>query len=257
LFIQEKVDQLEFKTTEGRFMSTAIVLFSGGLDSTACVYWAIDRYERIILLSLLYGSKEDKVIERVNQSYSSLLSLEGKIISIPFLGEFSKFVGSKLSKEETEPPTFTEFSELEQKAITEETAKQVWVPGRNILFLSIAASFADSMKEPTDIIFGANLEEGETFPDNTKEFVDKMNESIILGCMNKVRIQAPFHDLSKIDIVNYLDKKEANLEFSSSCYNAKNWTNDGKPIHCGICESCLRRKRAFSNAKISDKTLYK
>ncbi|NPD87188.1 MAG: 7-cyano-7-deazaguanine synthase QueC [Asgard group archaeon] len=238
-------------------MSIAIVLFSGGLDSTACVYWSIDRYEKVILLSLLYWSKEDEVIEKANQKYRSLLSLEGKVIAIPFLGEFTKFAGSKLSKREKEPPSFSNFSELDQKAITNEAAKQVWVPGRNILLLSIAASFADSMKEPVDIIFGANLEEGETFPDNTKEFVDKMNESLTLGCMNKVRIQAPFHDLLKSDIVKYLEKKGANLEFSSSCYNVEDWTNDGKPIHCGKCESCLRRKRAFSNAEISDKTLYK
>ncbi|MCG3225512.1 MAG: 7-cyano-7-deazaguanine synthase QueC [Candidatus Heimdallarchaeota archaeon] len=238
-------------------MSIAIVLFSGGLDSTACVYWALDRYEKIILLSLLYGSKEDEVIERVNQKYSSLLSLEGKIITIPFLGEFAKSAGSKLSKGETEPPSLSNFSELDRKTITNETMKQVWVPGRNILLLSIAASFADSMKEPVDIIFGANLEEGETFPDNTKEFVDKMNEALTFGCMNKVRIQAPFHDLLKNNIVDYLEKIGANLEFSSSCYSVEDWSNDGKPIHCGKCESCLRRKRAFSNAEISDKTLYK
>ena len=238
-------------------MSTAIVLFSGGLDSTACVYWAIDRYENIILLSLLYGSKEDNVIERVNQKYSSLLSLEGKIISIPFLGEFAKLAGSKLFKEEKDPPSLSSISELDQKTITKDSAKQVWVPGRNILFLSIAASLADSMKESVDIIFGANLEEGETFPDNTKEFVDNMNESLALGCMNKVRIQAPFQDLLKTDIVKYLENKEANLEFSSSCYNIAGWTEDGRPIHCGKCESCLRRKRAFSNAEILDKTLYK
>ncbi len=238
-------------------MSIAIVLFSGGLDSTACAYWAEDRYEKVILLSLLYGSKEDEVIQRVNQKYCLLLKLEGKIVSIPFLGEFAELAGSKLSKQEARPPAFTSFSELNQEVITRETAKQVWVPGRNILFLSLAASFADSMNEPVDIIFGANIEEGETFPDNTKEFVDIMNQAIDLGCMNKVKIQAPFHDLTKKDIVKFLDNKSAVLEFSSSCYNVEDWTDDGKPIHCGKCESCLRRKRAFSNAEILDKTLYK
>jgi 7-cyano-7-deazaguanine synthase len=238
-------------------MSIAIVLFSGGLDSTACTYWAIDRYDKVILLSLLYGSKEDEVIERVNQKYCSLLNLEGKIIAIPFLGEFAKIAGSKLSQQESKPPSFKDFSELNNEIKISETAKQVWIPGRNILFLSLAASFADSKEEPVDIIFGANFEEGATFPDNTKEFIDKMNEAIGFGCMNKVRIQAPFHDLMKIDIVNYLENRNAILDFSSSCYNVADWTKDGKPIHCGECESCLRRKRAFSNAEILDKTLYK
>ena len=71
-------------------MTKAIVLFSGGLDSVACLYWALQNYEDIILMSFLYGSKEDEVIEKTNKKFASLLSIESKIISVPFLGDFAQ-----------------------------------------------------------------------------------------------------------------------------------------------------------------------
>ena len=239
-----------------KIMSTAIVLFSGGIDSTACFYWAKERYDKIILLSFTYGSKEDEVITNTNGKFSSFFDVECKIISLPFLKEFSEKTGSSLSSSQDAPPTFDSFNQLEDKDMTTKTAKEVWVPGRNILFLSIASSFADSFEESVDIIFGANKEEGETFPDNTLEFVDKMNETIVLGCLNEVRIIAPFHDYDKKAIITYLDSIKAQIQLSSSCYNVKKWTEDNLPIHCGKCESCLRRKRAFKHAKIEDPTVY-
>jgi len=237
-------------------MSTAIVLFSGGIDSTACFYWAREKYDKIILLSFTYGSKEDEVIKSVNHKFSSLLSVEQKIISLPFLREFSEKIGSRLASSQETPPVFNSFEQLDDKNTVTKTTKDVWVPGRNILFLSIASSFADSFEEPVDIIFGANKEEGETFPDNTLEFVNRMNESIALGCLNKIQIIAPFHDYDKKAIVIYLDSIDAKTEFSSSCYNVQNWSENNQPIHCGKCESCLRRIRAFKLAKIEDPTSY-
>jgi len=237
-------------------MNTAIVLFSGGIDSTACFYWAKEKYDKIILLSFTYGSKEDEVIANLNNKFSSLFEVKQKIISLPFLQEFSERVGSRLTATLDTPPILDDFNQLDDKNITEETAKEVWVPGRNILFLSIASSFADSFEEPVDIIFGANREEGETFPDNTLEFVNRMNDSTALGCLNEIKIIAPFHDYDKKAIVSYLNSIEAKIEFSSSCYNVQKWSENNQPIHCGKCESCLRRKRAFELAEVEDPTKY-
>ncbi|MHA1115917.1 MAG: 7-cyano-7-deazaguanine synthase [Candidatus Heimdallarchaeaceae archaeon] len=237
-------------------MKKAIVLFSGGLDSTACLYWALEKYDSVSLLSFLYGSKEDEVIERTNKTFADFFSIESKIISLPFLKEFTAKAGSNLSQSVEELPEFKEFEKLDDKDITIDSAKKVWVPGRNLLFLSIAASAADSEKNTVDIIFGANIEEGETFPDNTKDFVERMNAAMRLGCMNEVKVISPFIASDKKDIVLFLNEKSAKYEFSSSCYRLTGWTKDRRPIHCGKCESCLRRKRAFSNANIEDKTLY-
>ncbi len=237
-------------------MKTAIVLFSGGLDSTACLYWALEKYEKIILLSFLYESKEDTTITKINKRFSSFLGIESEIIELPFLGNFAQKSGSSLSQLGKNPPKINKIEELDSEELTKHSAKAVWVPGRNILFISIAASFADSFDAPVDILFGANEEEGNTFPDNTLEFVNRMNDAIKLGCMNKIKVVAPFHDYQKKDIVEYLDEKEAKIEFSSSCYQVKQWSDEGYPIHCGSCESCQRRKRAFKIAKKTDPTKY-
>ncbi len=237
-------------------ITTAIVLFSGGIDSTACLYWAKQKYSNIILLSFIYNSKEDQVIQFTNEYFSSLLSIESKIISLPFLGEFGLNSKSSLIKTLDDPPEIKDFSQLNNKNLTLETAKKVWIPGRNILFLSTAASLADSLMEPVDIVFGANKEEGESFPDNTLEFVNRMNQAISLGCVNKVSVKSPFSDSIKGGIVSFLIEKKAPLVYTSSCYNVKNWSDDRKPIHCGRCESCQRRKRAFLDTKNSDPTVY-
>ena len=237
-------------------MTIAIVLFSGGLDSTACLYWAKERYEHVLLMSFLYGSKEDQVIEKINQRFANLLSVDSKIINVPFLGEFSQIAGSALSLSTDNIPEFNEFRELDDEKITQKSATSVWVPGRNILFLSIAASAADSLREPVDIIFGANEEEGATFPDNTPDFVLRMNSAIKLGCLNEVQILAPFSTQIKAEIASFLDRINASYQYSSSCYQIQGWTKKVEPIHCGKCESCLRRKRAFQNNKIDDKTIY-
>ncbi|MCE7742438.1 MAG: 7-cyano-7-deazaguanine synthase QueC [Candidatus Heimdallarchaeota archaeon] len=237
-------------------MSIAIVLFSGGLDSTACLYWALEKYDRTILLSFLYGSKEDYTISKINSKFSSLLNLESKIIELPFLDEFTKNSGSTLSQSGNEVPEINNFEQLDSEELTKQTAKSVWVPGRNILFISIAASYADSLDTTVGILFGANEEEASTFSDNTTEFVERMNDSIELGCMNDIEVIAPFHEKQKSEIVEFLKEKDALIEFSSSCYQVKDWTKEGHPIHCGICESCQRRKRAFQIIEKEDTTRY-
>ncbi len=238
-------------------MSIAIVLFSGGLDSSACLYWALEQYEKIMLLSFKYGSKEDEVIQRLNLKFAEIYNLESKIISLNFLEELSLKRGSKLASSESDPPEFSNFKQLDESKLIKETANQVWVPARNILFLSAASAFADSYKEPVHILFGANKEEATTFPDNTPEFVERMNEAINLGCLNVVSVLAPFNTQVKREIIEFLIEKEAKFEYMSSCYQVKEWTREGYPIHCGICESCQRKKRAFQESGYSDPTFYK
>lgn len=234
----------------------AIVLFSGGLDSTASLYWALNHYEDILLVSFLYGSKEDEAIKKTNEFFASKLKVENKIITLEFFKEIIKQSNSSLVSDGKKVPSFNEFKQLDNLSVTEKTAKSVWIPARNLLFISIASAIADSFDQSVDIIFGANKEEGVTFPDNTPEFVDRMNEAIKYGCTNSIIVKAPFAENNKKEIIEYLIKNNAEIAFSSSCYELKGWTEEGKPIHCGKCESCMRRRRAFLHAKVLDPTIY-
>lgn len=234
----------------------AVVLFSGGLDSTACLYWALDIYEEVSIVSFLYGSKEDKVIKRVSDTFAAKLDIENKVIELGFFKTIIHQSRSSLSSMEENVPVFGTLSELDDNTKTQESAKLVWVPARNLLFVSIAAAIADSFDQPTDIIIGVNVEEGATFPDNTSEFIERMNASLEYGCTNTVQLKAPFVNNTKEEIVKFLSQINADIAFSSSCYNIQGWTKDNKPIHCGTCESCMRRKRAFLKAGIEDPTVY-
>ena len=88
-----------------------------------------------------------------------------------------------------------------------------------------------------------------TFPDNSKEYLENFNKTIEYGSFNDVTIKAPLIDMNKEDIIEKGNKINAPMELSYSCYT-------GGKEHCGTCESCKRRKRAFKKANIKDLTKY-
>ncbi|ASJ01829.1 7-cyano-7-deazaguanine synthase [Thermococcus profundus] len=233
-------------------MKRAVVLFSGGLDSTACLYWAKKNYDEVIMLTANYGSNEERVTNRVAEFFSKELNVPLKIVKLDFLEEFSKLRGTTLVGGETPKVTG---EELEDMDVAQKTAKSVWVPARNVVLISAAASLLDALGGG-DIIVGFNAEEGATFPDNTPEFVEKMNEMLRYGTMAEVKVVAPLIDLDKKGIARLLKELNAKYEYSNSCYMPKGFTEDGKPIHCGECESCVRRHRGLMEALGEDRTVY-
>ena len=138
--------------------------------------------------------------------------------------------------------------DLEDSKIAKDSADKVWVPGRNLVFTSIATSFAEA-EGAEIIIVGWDKEEAANFPDNSKEFLNSFNKILAIGSKNNIEIKAPLIDLNKKEIVELGRTLKAPMELSYSCYLSGD-------IHCGTCESCLRRKRAFSEAGIEDKTSY-
>ncbi|MGZ7069090.1 MAG: 7-cyano-7-deazaguanine synthase, partial [Methanobacterium sp.] len=124
-----------------------------------------------------------------------------------------------------------------------------WVPGRNIVFTAIVTSFAEA-EDAEILLVGWDLEEAVTFPDNSKEFLNAFNEVLKMGTLKNVQIEAPLIDMNKNEIVELGIRINAPLNLSYSCYMGEN-------EHCGVCESCMRRKRAFKEANIEDRTKYK
>jgi 7-cyano-7-deazaguanine synthase len=169
--------------------------------------------------------------------------MEHIIIDLPWLNEIST---SSLNNYEEIPDIDEE--QLDDINITTKTAKSVWVPARNTVFCSIALSYAESIKAEI-IIVGWDYEEAVTFPDNSKEYLESFNKTIHYGSFDDIEIKAPLIDMTKKEIVEKGKEIDAPMELSYSCYA-------GTDKHCGLCESCKRRKRAFRQAGLDDPTEY-
>lgn len=219
----------------------SIVLLSSGLDSVVAFKEAQIRSERILCVTFDYGQKAVEKEISYSKKICDIYKIPHQVIELPWYRTFS---GSL-----TGDGALPEISgnELDNNEIAQKSAEQVWVPARNVVFLSIAAAFAENYKYDT-IVTGFDAEEASTFPDNTGEFVERFNQMLEFGTLSRTVVFAPLIAMDKSEIVMTGMKINAPFEFSWSCY-------DGKEAPCGVCESCLRRKRAFEKAGINDPLL--
>ena len=217
-------------------MKKAISVLSGGLDCTVATCVFDEKYE-IHAITFDYGQKAVKQEINASKSICEKMGWTHEVIDLPWLSNIST---SSLNTDADIPELGED--ELDDLDKSSETASNVWVPARNTVFTSIALSYAESIGAEI-IIVGWNGEEGATFPDNSKQYMEKFNELIDVGSPDKIRIEAPAIDLNKEEIVELGIKVGAPMELSYSCYKG-----DDKP--CGVCESCVRRKRAFKKLNI-------
>ena len=210
----------------------SIILLSGGLDSLVSLAMCYKTYNINLALTFDYGQKSlEKEID-ASKKLSEFYNLEHKIIKLDWL----KAISTSSLNTEDEVPFFNE-NEIDNIEISQNTANSVWVPNRNALFINIAASIAEALN-CTHIIIGANKEEGATFKDNSKSFIDAINNSLLNSTQKNVQVIAPLIDYDKNQIIEKGIKNNAPLELVHSCYK-----NEKK--HCGTCESCIRLKRAL------------
>ena len=216
-------------------MNKSIILLSGGLDSLVSLAYAKDEFNIQIALTFNYGQRAAKKEIEASRIIAEYFNIEHKVIDTPWLKEITE---TALVNTAQNLPQL-DSTELDNPELTQNSAKNVWVPNRNGVFLNIAACFADSMNF-THIVFGANKEEGTTFPDNTQAFIDKINESFEFSTLVKPKVFAPLINLNKTEIIELALEIEAPLNLVRSCYT-------DKEKHCGKCESCLRLKRALES----------
>jgi len=216
----------------------SIVLFSSGLDSTVAFKEAYDMCEEVLCVTFDYGQKARKREMEFAKAICRQFKVEHIIIELPWYSSFRGALtgGGEIPKIKS--------SELDNKEVTEKTAEQVWVPARNVVFLSIGAALAENHRFDM-IVTGFDAEEAATFPDNTPEFVESFNRMLKTGTMTRPEIFTPLISMSKTDIVRRGIEIRAPLEWSWSCY-------EGEEKPCGECESCLRRARAFEAVGVND-----
>lgn len=217
-------------------MKKAISVFSGGLDCTVATS-VFDKDYEIHAITFNYGQKAATQEINASQKICKNMGWTHEVIDLPWLSDISN---SSLNTSEDIPEVCE--NDLDDLDKSSETASNVWVPARNTVFTSIALSYAESIGAEI-IIVGWNNEEGATFPDNSKEYLEEFNELINVGSPEKIRIEAPCIDLNKEELVELGVKVGAPMKLSYSCYK-------GEDEPCGVCESCVRRNRAFKKIGI-------
>lgn len=203
----------------------SVLLLSGGLDSLVILGCYKDKYCIDLALTFDYGQKSAEQELAAAKKICEYYSINQKIIKLDWLKEITHT--SLVSANDI--PT--------ENLGTEESAKNVWVPNRNALFLNIAGCFADSFGY-NFILFGANKDEGKTFPDNTEKFRKEISGLFESSTLQKPQVIAPLINYSKDDIVRIAIESRVPLELVRSCYNSGD-------KHCGMCESCKHLKNAL------------
>lgn len=223
----------------------AMVLVSGGVDSTTCLGLAVEKYKReqVLALSISYGQKHQKEMESA-QAVTEFYQVEH--ISLDLAKIFCYSDCSLLAHSDSEIPTG---SYAEQQRGTAGQPVSTYVPFRNGLFLSTAASIALS-KGCSVIYYGAHSDDaaGNAYPDCSDAFNRAMGEAVYLGSGNQLRIEAPFVDKTKAEVIREGLRLGVPYELTWSCY-------EGRERPCGVCGTCLDRAAAFQANGIEDPAL--
>lgn len=220
--------------------TAAIVLLSGGLDSSLSLVKAREECRIQYGLTFDYGQRSAKREIQAARAICRHYRMDHKTLELTFLDPVSGH--PFFDKTKTCPQPRPE--ELNDRGILTQTARTVWVPNRNGVFLNIAAALAEA-RGIQRIYVGFNAEEAMTFPDNSADFVTAINRSFAFSTLNQVTVHAPTIGNVKKEILAQLIRSDFPIRHLWSCYN------DFETM-CGACESCQRLKRAILENKLND-----
>jgi 7-cyano-7-deazaguanine synthase len=214
----------------------AVVLFSGGLDSTVLASHLVSKGAEVRLLSIDYGQRHAKELE-YGEALAEHMNLPRKSLLLPELGDI--LGGSSLTDDSVELP---------EGHYAEESMKATVVPNRNMILLALAGGYALSSGFDT-IAYAAHAGDHAIYPDCRPEFAEAMEKALGLADWEDLSLYRPFVDMTKADLVKLGTELGTPLEMTWSCYA-------GMDIHCGKCGTCVERKEAFELAKVPDPTKY-
>lgn len=229
-------------------MKKALVLSSGGVDSTTCISIAIDELgiENVSTVSVFYGQKHSKELECAKKiaEYYGVKHYELDLSAI------FKYSNCPLLSQSTEEIAHESYAEQITK--DGEGMVRTYVPFRNGLMLSAVASLAVSIypNDMVDIYLGAHADDsaGRAYADCSEEFTEAIGQAINIGTYEKVNLRAPLVNLSKAEVVREGLELGTPYELTWSCY-------EGGETPCGTCATCIDRAIAFKLNNISDPAL--
>lgn len=224
----------------------ALVLSSGGVDSTTALGLAVKKYgkENVIALSVSYGQKHTKEIEAAKK-VATFYGVEQLFMDLSKIFQYSNCSLLQQSTEEIPEESY----EKQIEKTKGDKPVSTYVPFRNGLFLSAGASIALS-KDCSVIYYGAHADDaaGFAYPDCSPKFNKAMNEAIFEGSGHQLKIEAPFVNINKASVVKMGLEIGVPYELTWSCY-------EGNDKPCGKCGTCIDRAAAFKANGISDPAL--
>lgn len=229
----------------------ALVLNSGGCDSTVCVAIAVDEYgaENIITASLYYGQKHSKELNcaRKVAEYYKVKHIEEDISCV------MKHAVDVCSLVKGSKNEILDMSYADQIKSNGEGRVGTYVPFRNGLLLSVAAAYADSLfpNEYVEIFYGAHADDaaGRAYADCSPEFADAMDKAISIGTYGNIHVNRPLINMNKAQVVSTGLKLKVPFELTWSCYH-------GREKACGVCGTCIDRLAAFEANGVRDPIEY-
>lgn len=220
----------------------AVIVLSGGLDSTTCLAIAKQQGYECYALTFNYGQRLYFELAASKVICEKMTVAEHKIINI----DLNEFKGSALTDMSLDVPL----------GHTEDGSIPItYVPARNTVFLSIALAWAEVLGA-FDIFIGVNSVDYANYPDCRLEYIQAFEKMANLGTRagiedGNVKINTPLINLTKAEIIKLGHKLGVNYRLTLSCYQP-----DENGSACGICSSCILRKQGFAKAGISDPTVY-
>ena len=222
-------------------MSKAIILLSGGLDSTTVLAIAKEQGYECYALSFDYGQKQRSELKSSKKISNQFQVIEHRIMQI----SLNDIGGSALTDKNISIPKYSDSNEI---PIT-------YVPARNTIFLSFALAWAEVI-DCQNIFIGVNALDYSGYPDCRPEFIEAFEDMANLATKqsvegDRINIMTPLINMSKAEIIQTGLRLGVNYSDTTSCYDA-----NANGEACGECDACVLRRNGFNNAKVNDPTHY-
>jgi 7-cyano-7-deazaguanine synthase len=219
---------------------TAVVVTSGGMDSTTAVYWARHFFGDIECMSFDYGQRHKKELEYAAET-AKRLGVKHNIVDLTGITDL--IASSALTNPDIDVP---------EGHYAEDNMKITVVPNRNAMMLNIASARAVSIGAEA-VVLGVHAGDHAVYPDCREQFIILQEETLRIaneGFMHpEFQLCAPFVNLTKAEIASIGDELGVPWHMTWTCYK-------GGDIHCGRCSTCVERLEAFHIASVADQTEY-
>jgi 7-cyano-7-deazaguanine synthase len=213
-------------------MEKAVIILSGGPDSITVAYWAKAQGYDVSAITFNYGQKAQIEIDKAAEIAGGL-GITHRVVDLSNLSQIYEGVTSLVDKDIEVSSKFTD---------------PIIVPFRNGVFMAVTVAYAAGI-DANHIFYGAHGSDADFYPDCRKEFYEAFQAAARLGTEKPMVIKSPFTGLEKSGLLKVAEKLGVPLDKTWSCYLKG-------PLHCGKCESCLNRKKAFNEAGLDDPTEY-